>query len=264
MSAVRLAVAITFVFLLPASLPAAGVADEGSRRLPALGPATSLRLPEPIASRDGAADPFIPHEAVAPTGAAARVLRILARVERTVRSTAYRHTAFIDARRGVYLWDCSSMVTWVLRRSARRARYAINRSRPVAKSYAHVIQHAPTAGYQQGWQRIAHIEDVRPGDVFAWRRPRDWPRRSTGHVGFVLEAPRPVDAWPHAYVARIADSTSVPHQHDSRPYPGPGGFGTGVILWLTDGHGQATAYGWFGTASRGVVETPTYFGRVHH
>ena len=55
-----------------------------------------------------------------------------------------------------------------------------------------------------------------------------------------------------------------PHQDDERPQGGTeGGFGTGVFVFLTDGEGRATHYGWHGTLTRGYMRTPVVFGRVH-
>jgi len=197
------------------------------------------------------------------TAAATRVLDVLADVRTNVRDTRYQHTTVVNERLGRYRWDCSGMADWVLEKARlRRARAALQRSRPVARTFFEAIRRAPTGRAAQGWERLPRIEDARPGDVFAWLRPPDWPRRNTGHVGFVLAAPRRVNAWPGAYVVRIADATSVPHQDDTRTWPGEGGYGEGTILWMTDA-GRAFGYGWHGIHSRGYVETEALFGRLH-
>ena len=192
-----------------------------------------------------------------------RVMSVLEGVRENLRETRYQHRTVVSERRGRYLWDCSGMADWVLEKARlRRARRALNRSRPVARTFFRTIDRAPTDRARRGWQKIEHIEDVRPGDVFAWLRPPDWPRRNTGHTGFVIEAPRRVNHWPGMYIVRIADATSVPHQDDTRSWPGDGGYGEGTILWTTDGAGEALAYGWHGVRSRGVVTTRAVFGRV--
>jgi hypothetical protein len=192
-----------------------------------------------------------------------RVLSVLDGVRENLRETRYQHRTVVNERRGRYLWDCSGMADWVLGKARlRRARRALNRSRPVARSFFRTIDRAPTERARRGWQKMDHIENVRPGDVFAWLRPPDWPNRNTGHVGFVLAAPRRVNRWPGMYIVRIADATSVPHQDDTRTWPGEGGYGEGTILWTSDGLGQALAYGWHGVRSRGVVETRAVFGRL--
>ena len=155
------------------------------------------------------------------------------------------------------------MTNWILKRVAPRAFAAVGRDRPVARSYWRVISKAPTGRSRRGWTRLAHIEDVRPGDVFAWPRPKHWPKGgNTGHVGFALGQPKPVEGHPNFYTLRIIDATSLPHQDDTREMEGEGGFGEGTLLFETDGHGKATAYGWFGTRSAGVIRTDVVFGRL--
>lgn len=155
------------------------------------------------------------------------------------------------------------MVDWVLQRANRRSvHHLADVERPLASHFVRAIERASTTRLRRGWQRIDHIEQVRPGDVFAWRRPQGFPSRNTGHVGFVVGAPRPVPRIPGAYAIRVADSTGSRHQNDTRPERGDGGFGMGTLVFLTDGQGHGTHYGWFGTRSGGYVRTPILFGRV--
>lgn len=207
-----------------------------------------------------------PHDpGTAATPAAARALRILDRVERRLAETRYQHQTVVAEWRGLYAWDCSGMVTWVLERSARGARKRILSDRPVARDYVEIIENSPTRNPYKGWSKVRDVEQVRPGDLFAWKRPRAWPRDDeTGHVGFVLERPRSAPGHHRAYLLRIADATSVPHQDDTRDREGPGGYGRGTLLVTVDAQGQPVAYGWYGTDSHGVVPTHMAFGRVHY
>jgi hypothetical protein len=198
------------------------------------------------------------------TRATAKVLDRLERIHVGLRETVYQHHTVVRASDGYYAWDCSGMANWILRRVAPRAYAAIGRERPVARSYWKAIDRAPSAHPRRGWQRIADIDDVRPGDVFAWRRPSHWPKGgNTGHVGFVLQAPQPVEEIEGAYTVRVADATSLPHQDDSREREGDGGFGHGTLMFVTDETGAIWAYGWFGTNSRGVIPTDIVFGRPY-
>lgn len=193
----------------------------------------------------------------------ARVLATIERIRRRMRRTRYQHWRSVNERRGRYYWDCSLMVEWVLRRAAPRTVHHLrNLRRPLAEHFVRTIERAPTDGWRRGWRRIERIQDVQPGDVFAWRRPEGFPSRNTGHVGFVVGAPRSVDGIPHGWAVRVADATGSGHQNDTRPYPGDGGFGLGTLVFLTDAHGHGTHYGWAGTRSRGYVVTPILFGRV--
>lgn len=196
------------------------------------------------------------------TRAARRVLEVIESIEASVQETRYEHRTFVRRGQGIFVWDCSAMAAWILRRAAPRAFDAVGRKRPVAASFARAIARAPAGRVRQGWKRIKRVEHARPGDVFAWRRPKDWPSKNTGHVGFVVEPPRRVAGAIDAYTIRVADATSLPHQDDTRARHGPGGFGYGTILVVVDDDGRGVAYGWFGTESRGVLHTPILFGRV--
>ena len=204
-----------------------------------------------------------PNATVPATPSAARVLERLARIRSSMTSTRYDHQTRVRERKGIYIWDCSVMVAWVLERASQVARRSLQLDRPLARDLYRAIQRAPVGRARSGWERIAHIEDVRPGDMFAWRRPNDWPPRNTGHSGFALNAPQRMPGFPRAYLVRIADATSIPHQDDTRaPYSG-GGSGEGTILFMTDGHGNITHYGWHGAHSQYIVETNVLFGRLH-
>ena len=73
----------------------------------------------------------------------------------------------------------------------------------------------------------------------------------------------PADDIEGGYTVRVADATSLPHGDDTRDRDGDGGFGHGTLLFVTDGSGDAWAYGWFGLDSRGVIRTDIVFGRLH-
>lgn len=194
--------------------------------------------------------------------AGGRVLQVLAQIRDTLRVTRYQHPTVIRPRAGVYLWDCSGMAAWVLRQAAPVSRRALASPRPVARDFFHAIDRAPTVGVRGGWTRLAGLADARPGDVLAWLRPPDWPRRNTGHVGFLLAAPAPVPGLPGAWALRIADATSIPHQDDTRSWPGEGGYGEGTILLFADAAGQPTHYGWHGTRAGATAETRIVLGRL--
>ncbi len=200
--------------------------------------------------------------ASAPTRAGQRVLDTLARVRAQLRTTRYQHVTAVRERTGDFAWDCSGMAAWVLSRAAPRALGAIARGRPVARDFHRVIARAPVGRARGGWQRLASIGDARPGDVFAWVRPSDWPPRNTGHVGFVLAPPAPVPWIAGAWVVRIADATSVGHQDDTRAEDPDGGYGEGTLMFFTEPTGRVTAYAWHGTLSSAAVATDIVFGRL--
>jgi len=183
-------------------------------------------------------------------------------ITESLTETKYQHRTVVRRKDGVYLWDCSGMVAWMLKKTAPKARKALDKGRPVAADFYRHIRKAPRKRAKNGWRRLAHIEDVRPGDVFAWKRPPDFPSKSTGHVGFAVEPAKELPEMPGVYTLRILDATSLRHDEDTRPKGGEGGWGEGTILFVTDGEGHGTAYGWFGARSRGVIATEIVFGRV--
>ena len=191
-----------------------------------------------------------------------KILALLDRVTARTTRTKYQHRTVVRAQQGVFLWDCSGMVAWILARATPRARRQLYAERPVARTFARAIERAPTDRFAGRWRRIDRIEEARPGDLFAWKRPRGFPSRNTGHVGFVMRQPRPVEGMPQAFAVRILDATSLPHQDDTRVRGGDGGTGEGTIVFLVDDAGRGTHYGWHGTRSPGYIRTPIWIGRI--
>lgn len=238
-------------------------ADDAPRVVPRTWPAGWPMDPAPLTGPSWPALPPPSPPAPPATRAAERAVSLLERIQRTQRDTAYQHRTRVRERIGRYRWDCSGMVSWVVHRAAPRAGRAIGADRTSARGIHRLITRAPLGRARRGWERLAHIEDVRPGDVFAWRTPEGSPSRHTGHTGFTLERPRPVPGLRDAYAIRVADSVVGPHQDDTRPRGTEGGLGFGVFVFLTDGDGHATHYGWHGTRTAGYMRTPVRFGRLH-
>jgi hypothetical protein len=143
------------------------------------------------------------------------------------------------------------MASWVLRRAAKRAHAAVvhqsNGSRPLARDFYWSIKRTAIGRDSYGWQRVARVSEAAPGDVIAWLKPEIVRSPNTGHVAFVIEAPRPVP------------------DNDSRTESGRTGYGTGTILVLADPNtGEPSAYGWFGLRSRWVLESKIAIGRPLH
>ncbi|MDB4929639.1 MAG: hypothetical protein JWM10_2123 [Myxococcaceae bacterium] len=204
--------------------------------------------------------------AAAPAVPASPVVTELRRVAANLRSTRYAHATRVDERAGRYDFDCSAMATFVLARSAPRANAAVmrrnGRGRPVARDFHDVIAAAPTERPRDGWLRLARVQDLRPGDVIAWRRPPTVASRNTGHVAFVLEAPRRLDREGRRYLVRIVDSTSIPHGDDTRPRAHQSGFGYGNLTLFVETPGaDPTAYGWYGLDTRIDFRTHIALGR---
>lgn len=204
------------------------------------------------------------HASEAP--ASERILERLGRIAGNLRESKYNHATIVDEKSGRYEFDCSGLVTWVLRRAAPGAHAALiaRSARPVARDYYWVMERAPIGERTpRGVRKVARVADAQPGDIVAWLKPAQVQSANTGHVAFLLEQPRPIADLPGGFLVRIADASSYQHDADDRYESGRTGFGTGTILLLADETtGAPRAYGWYGLRSRYVMETPIALGRV--
>lgn len=192
-------------------------------------------------------------------------MTVVRRIEISLIRTRYQPITRVRTKRGIYLWDCSGMADWILRRAAPRARRGLRKGRPQARDFYHAIRRSPTRGQRRGWQRLTGPGDVRPGDLFAWLKPPMFrKRKNTGHVGFILDTPQPHPRFRNVWLMRVADASRFRHEKDSRKPGAGGGFGTGYIAFLMGASGQPVAYGWYGTPQSVATFVPTriVFGRV--
>jgi hypothetical protein len=251
-----LALPLLLAFVRPAG--ADDVKDPGYINLPALRN-QKIEVTQSLAVDD------------APTKSAVRLLKALIDVEatQTVSEANYQASIDVKPKLGVYRWDCSGMMTWLLRRAAPTAFAALGDSRPVARDFVRAIEAAPTRKVRKGWQRIANISEIRPGDIFAFRRAAISTSKVTGHVGVIISKPVPVVEWSPSvaggtvWLVRIADSTRIPHYADTRVAP-QSGFGLGTVAFATDTDGNVIGYGWHGPASAWIIKTTVVFGRLHN
>jgi len=196
----------------------------------------------------------------------ARILDILGIINKTSRKTRYVHRTRIDARRGIYLFDCSAMAGWVMKKAVPGARRTITGRavrRPLARDFYRVIARVQPGRRAGPWYRVPTVREARPGDVVAWIRPPWFPSKYTGHVAFVVGKPMPNRGPVRGQLLRIADSTRLPHENDTRGN-GRSGFGTGTMLLATDSAGRPTGYGWHGSISQPdwIIPTRIVIGRA--
>jgi hypothetical protein len=190
------------------------------------------------------------------------VMRTLGRIAETMTSTEYARGTRVDEKKGIYHFDCSGMVDWVLQKGAPVARSSSAAGlehRPLASDFYRRIARAPVDRELGGWRQVVRLEDAAPGDVIAWIKPAVVPSHNTGHVAVIVLDPVRLPGHDDAYLVRVADSTSLYHQDDTRE--GRNGFGLGTILILTDSSGAPARYGWVGL--RGwTFETQIAVGRA--
>jgi hypothetical protein len=194
------------------------------------------------------------------------VMRTLGNIARTVKHTEYAHSQRVNIEQGLYVFDCSLMAQWVLKRATPVAAQAMSRGlswRPLAADFQRRIASVPANIERRGWRRVERVQDALPGDVIAWLKPKIIDSKNTGHVAFVVLPPVRVTGYSDAYLVRIADATSLLHADDTRGNgSGSGsGFGFGTILLVVDPDtGAPRAYGWVGLEWR-AFETPIAMGR---
>lgn len=191
-------------------------------------------------------------------------MQTLGQITETLRDSEYTHGFRVDVERGIYHFDCSGMVHYVLGKASPIARAASRyglKGRPLARDYYRVIARSPSDEPRAGWRKIERVADIQPGDVIAWIKPRVLKKSTnTGHVAFAVLPPVAVPDSPGAYLLRVADASSLRHHDDTRE--GRNGFGMGTILLLTDDAGRPIEYGWVGLRWR-TFETQIAIGRVH-
>jgi hypothetical protein len=198
-----------------------------------------------------------------PTSAA--VMQTFDDMQARIVSTRFRHETDIDETRGIYDFDSSGMVGWVLRHAAPAAYSSIGSVRPVAEDFTRTIHGAPSDGEAGGWQRLARPSELRPGDVIAWTTPQSHREDGlTGHVAIVVGMPVRVPGLDEAWSVRIADSTNEFHQFDSRfmAFDLDGGVGCGTITLAVAEDGHPFAYGWQGPWSPMFHRNDVELGRV--
>ena len=199
------------------------------------------------------------------TGAAVAVVKLLDSIGSGMTDTRYQGRTSVNHKKGTYYWDCSGMAGWILKRTAPVARKKLGKKRPLARDFYDIIAKSSTKKSRRGWRRLANPEQVGPGDIFAWRKPKIFrKRKNTGHIGFVISTTQPHPDHKNVWVMGIADSTRILHGNDSRPQGGDGGFGTGTIAFLVDDKGTPIAYGWYGAGQDPAtfIHTKIAFGRV--
>jgi hypothetical protein len=190
------------------------------------------------------------------------VMQHLGHISQTMTLSEYSHGLSVDERKGIYKFDCSGMVYWLLRRAEPRAAAALAYRldhRPLARDIYRRIASIQPNQPRHGWQRVLRVDALEPGDVVVWIKPAIIRSPNTGHTGFVVLPPVRVPGYENAYLLRIADATSLLHDEDTRA--GRNGFGMGTILLVSNPEtGEPMAYGWAGLRYR-AFETDIALGR---
>lgn len=229
-------------------------------------PAAEIRRePRPVSAPETLAEPEPPATLPPDTAIdwdANPIMRRLGKVTASLQESEYSYGLSVNEKQGIYKFDCSGMAQWVLRKATPVAAVTMSHGltpRPLARDFQRRIGRAPVDRERGGWRRIEKVRDLEAGDVVAWVKPAEIESPNTGHVVFVLLKPVLAPGYVNAYLVRIADSTRLLHDDDTRV--GRNGFGFGTILLVADPDtGAPTAYGWMGLKWR-AFETPISLGR---
>lgn len=178
-----------------------------------------------------------------------------------MRVTRYQHTTTVDESSGSYFYDCSGLLDYALGRARPADLTPIphTKVRPLAADIEGYL-HRGLTGPIEGWQALARVDALSPGDVVAWQATEDSTTGDTGHVMVVLDPPALNSARTTEWLVRVADSTISPHALDSR-HPGTTGLGTGTIGLLVDDSGAPAAFYWRGGVSAQAKPTQIALGR---
>lgn len=190
---------------------------------------------------------------------------------KSMKSTRYQHKTEVDLAAGSYRYDCVGFVSYALKQATPQARESAFKALEIKPGYI------PTPGKyvtfftsladkpQVGWQAVAKVSDLRPGDVVAWKRET---ATSNGHA--VVIAGVPVEGPSGTWVVKVYDSTAAPHAEDSRTTDERAevkteggkrsGLGHGIMAFTADpATGALTGYRW---SPKAKVETcPIAAGR---
>ena len=195
-----------------------------------------------------------------PPGAAALVEEVERELD-AMRVTRYQHTTAVDEGSGSYFYDCSGLLDYAMGRvrPADLTPIPHAKARPLAADIEGYLHRGLTDPID-GWQALARVDALGPGDVVAWQASEDSTTGDTGHVMVVLEAPTQNSARAAEWLIRVADSTLNPHARDSR-HPGTTGLGSATIGLLVDERGAPTAFYWRGGVSQQAKPTQIALGR---
>jgi hypothetical protein len=190
----------------------------------------------------------------------------------TMQSSHYQHHTDVDESKGVFNYDCSGFVDYVLQKVAPAAYAELpiskpSSQRPLAQDFYNLF--ARSTSKTSHWQQVTKVDRLQAGDIVAWLRPPESDSNNTGHVMIIASQPRINPDSPKGTLRErademlipVIDSTSSPHANDTRRQ-GETGLGRGTIGAIFNAQGKAIAYRWRGGLSQQVQATDIAFGRL--
>lgn len=182
---------------------------------------------------------------LAPTPKRHTIVNFVHQLVENIKYSAYKlgGTRF-DARRGIYVVDCSSYVDRILktvhpRAFARLVHYS-GSAKPTTRDFYQFFNNL-TDEPQTYWDTVDDISKLRPGDLLVFRYRNEPENITKGHIVIVMDNPQRVN---DTYRVRISDSAPVRHSNDTRMRR-VSGIGIGTMLFKVHPKTyQPFAYAW--------------------
>lgn len=182
------------------------------------------------------------------------------RILQTHKETHYEHKTLIDETKGYYRVDCSSFVSYILRKKAPLALALLpidaNHTRSRAQNYYDYFKNLEAPNSH--WMAVKTVVALERGDVIAWKYDPSLQKKDTGHV--VIVSQKPVQEEPSLYRIRVMDASKGKHANDTR-VEGIDGIGSGDMWFRIDKNGVPIGLYWSSKAKK-ESRHPIAMGRV--
>ena len=186
------------------------------------------------------------------------------RIFNNMKTTEYIHTTTVDEAKGIYKFDCLGFVDYVLKNGTKEAFKSAGHGyeRPELVVYANYFKKCNEAPNADGWSRVAHPIDLKPGDICLWQKTT---ADSVGHMWIIAGTPKVNPERKDEVLVRIFDSDGV-HGDDSRAAKSyKYGLGSGVMGMMVDTQGNPIGLYWQGgnLTSTGTLDPTIVCGRYN-
>ena len=185
---------------------------------------------------------------------------------KNIKNTTYSHETYIDESKGIYEFDCSGFVNYLLIEMRPTAQAAIphrGQDMPLAEDFYRYFRGLSKSPNKTGWSKVENTTDLKPGDIIAWLQPTSSEDSdNTGHVMIVGGKPLVNSNRKKEVLVPVIDSTSSPHSDDSRS-KGSAGLGKGTIGIFMNVKDKPIGYFWQGGLSEKPKYTKISFGRLN-
>lgn len=178
--------------------------------------------------------------------------------------TDYQHDTEVKPEEGIFLFDCSGFLDYLLAdvdnyayqeilSFAQQSGFREDSSRALAYHYVLFADSLQNENSAKHWQAVPRATSIQPGDILAWQKPTDVGGDDTGHVMLIQKNLGQNDG---ELLLRVIDSASSKHADDERcplsqcdQPEAVQGLGVGTIGLRLDHDDSPTSYRWSGGMS---------------